>query len=169
MDAVQRTYGLRITGLTKNPQHHMPPDFFASCQGSQFSIEVTELFDGELNREIAAAKGAGKAMSGAEIFDRMQWTTGRLQGLLETRLTDKNDSYAKRGLIFDSLVIYTSENWLRHAEIERLLEGVIFQPRLCLKNAFILAPYQPDPSGDGNGYRPLHRLYGQFGLQRLAV
>lgn len=157
-DVMERLHSIRITGVRSNP--HDPPDCLAATNGQLFGIECGELVKGDLIGDLRRRHAAGSPMPAGERFDRAQWSPQLLADCIERILADKDSKYAKRGLVFDALVIHTRETWLLPEYVERWLPAIKITPRTSIRNAYLLGRYNPDPEGEGNGHRPLYRLYG---------
>lgn len=151
--AVAAEFGLQVRHLRKPPTD--PPDLLGEVAGQSVSIELVELVDGGLLRDLARArKATAPELSGRERFDRTQWNEHRLLSELEKLLDQKQRRYAKREPL-DYLIIHSAEPWLQPTQVQKWLEGKAVKPRPAFSSAYLLLWYDPS-------YRPHWPVFRLF-------
>lgn len=152
-NAYARQYGKQIIDIRSNEDD--PPDCFASEDGKQFGIEITELVKHEIRADNVAEWHRAKPSTPEEKIELMQglhaknyerslWTKEELLGRLQGVITKKDE---KKGLADCAetmrvvLVIYTDDQNLPKTDLTSWLANVVFSAQ-NLKEVFLRGPHQ---------------------------
>jgi len=148
--SIEREFGLVISDVSNAAND--PPDCYASISSRTIGIEITELVNGDVLRQISQGKNANS------LFEQQLWNLERFTREINKRLDEKYEKYKKQKTSVDVLVIHTDEDFLSPRDIENWLREAKFLPREGIQSAYLLRTYFP-------GYRewwPVFKLYGQL-------
>lgn len=152
--SVRAEFGYEISEIESVKRD--PPDCTAQFRGRQISIELTELVDQEMLRDLDQAQKKGKFISADERFRRTQWDAERLRRELDARLDGKQAKCARNATYVDVLIVHSAENWLCQLDVEEWLGELEFEPRPNIRSAYLLLA-----SGGSHGpHWPVFCLYG---------
>jgi hypothetical protein len=121
VDAMRQSYGVVISDLAQIQQ--AGADFSARCGGRMISIELTELVNAELLREIARERRGYDPLSYDAKFRKSQWASEQFKSKIDERISAKEEFCARQELprILDALVIHTDEDWLLSTQVREWL------------------------------------------------
>lgn len=145
--AVTEKYGHSVTNVLNNLDD--PPDCFATINGEDTAIEVTELVDeAMLSTTSRIAKGKREQLTGPENFSLRQWTSDKFRRKIEALIDQKASKFRNRpDLTCDILLIITAEPWLSPDLIQNWLRERSFDRRPELGDIFLLKDYVPNHTG----------------------
>ena len=125
-----------------------PPDCYATISSKTIGVEITELVNGDVLKQISQGK--------APLFEQKLWNLKSFSEAINRRLDEKSKNYQRNNATIDVIVIHTDEDFLSPFDISRWLAEQQFRPRDCIMNAYLLRTYFP-------GFRdwwPIFKLYG---------
>ncbi len=185
--AYARQYGKQIIDIRSNEND--PPDCFASEDGKQFGVEITELVKYEIRADNVAEWHRAKPSTPEEKIELMQglhaknyerslWTKEELLRRLQGVITKKDE---KKGLADCAetmrviLVIYTDDQNLPKTDLTSWPANTVFSAQ-NLKEVFLRGPHQaqsnkqlrPDPNNP-NAWDKIAEVTPDYPLFRLRL
>lgn len=146
--SMQGEFGVAISEIRQSLSD--PPDCYVTISSETVSVEITELVNGEILKQISQ----GKRVS--SLFQQQQWNLGSFSDAINKRLDEKSENYRRNKASVDVIVIHTDEDYLSPFDISRWLAELKFTPRENIQNAYLLRTYIPN----FRDWWPIFKLYG---------
>ncbi|MEO9969300.1 MAG: hypothetical protein ABJG15_05645 [Hyphomonadaceae bacterium] len=153
--SAQVAFGLNVSSLEHNLVD--PPDCFAEIDGRKIAIELTELVNSNLLDDIETynRENGLRVTSADRFYHHAQWNLELFKTRLDERIDKKQESYEKRGIFVDVLVVHSDEPWLSPYHVETWISSLNFKARPNLFSVHFIQSYFPGYSK----HWPIFRLY----------